>query len=243
MRFALLAPLLAGLLLALACAPEEDVITQDIVSTIPWPNQERAEYVLLDREGEEELGRGVLTVTRQDDRFELRLDFEGDETNIDKSTVLVDAETLKPTSIHRERVIDDDTETLDAEYDDIEGVVRITVKTGDDDERQVPVRLKENYYDNDSSLFLWRTIDFQEEYEAAYRTVVTGGGELQVVRLKVTGKESVTVPAGNFQAWRLEIRAADRKQIAWFADTPERLLVQYDNSRQLFQLASLNEGP
>src|SRR3972149_11056343 len=154
MRFALLGPLLAGLLLALACAPQEEVITQDIVSTIPWPNQERAEYVLLDREGEEELGRGVLTVTRQDDRFELRLRFEGDETNIDDSAVLVDAETLKPISIHRERVIDDDTETLDAEYDDIEGVVRITVKTGDDDPRQVPVRLKGDDYDNDSALYL-----------------------------------------------------------------------------------------
>src|SRR3990170_3114750 len=65
MRFALLAPLLAGLLLALACAPEEDVITQDIVSTIPWPDQERAEYILLDRDGEEEVGRGVLTGTRR----------------------------------------------------------------------------------------------------------------------------------------------------------------------------------
>src|SRR3989304_5343258 len=176
MRFALLAPLLAGLLLTLACAPEEDVITQDIVSTIPWPDQERAEYVLLDREGEEELGSGVLTVTRQDGRFELRLDFEGDETNIDKSTVLVDAETLKPVSLHRERVIDDDTETLDAEYDDVEGVVRITVKTGDDDPRQVPLRLKENYYDNDSSLYLWRTIDFHAGYQAAYRTGGTRGG-------------------------------------------------------------------
>ena len=242
MRFALLAPLLAGLLLALACAPEEDVITQDIVSTIPWPDQERAEYVLLDREGEEELGSGVLTVTRQDGRFELRLDFEGDETNIDKSTVLVDAETLKPTSIHRERVIDDDTETLDAEYDDVEGVVRITVKTGDDDPRQVPLRLKENYYDNDSSLYLWRTIDFQDGYEAAYRTVVTGGGVLQVVKLKVTGKESVTVPAGTYQAWRLEIRSSRGKHVAWFADTPERPLVQYDNSLQLFQLVAVGEG-
>ena len=241
MRLALLAPLLAGLLLALACAPQEDVITQDIVSTIPWPDQERAEYVLLDRDGEEEQGSGVLTVARQDGRFELRLRFEGDETNIDNSTVLVDAETLKPISIHRERVIDNDTETLDATYDNVEGVVNIKATSGGD-ERKIPVRLKENSYDNDSSLYLWRTIDFQEGYEAAYRTVVTGGGVLQVVRLKVTGKESVTVPAGTFQAWRLEIRAADRKQIAWFADTPQRPLVQYDNSRQLFQLTALGEG-
>src|SRR3990172_7833419 len=159
MRFALLAPLLASLLLALACAPEEDVITQDIVSTIPWPDQERAEYVLLDREGEEELGRGVLTVERKDGRFELGLHYVGageTEGDTDDTTVLVDAATLKPVSLARTLVSEGERLAVEAEYDAVEGVVNITEISEDGRERLVPLRLKENYYDNDSSLFLWR---------------------------------------------------------------------------------------
>jgi hypothetical protein len=54
------------------------------------------------------------------------------------------------------------------------------------------------------------------------------------VTLTVTGRERVSVPAGSFEAWRLEVRAGGVRQVAWFADTPSRTLLKYDNSRGLF---------
>ena len=48
------------------------------------------------------------------------------------------------------------------------------------------------------------------------------------------------MPAGEFTAWRLEISTANAKQVAWYADTPTRPLLKYDNDRNvIFELESL----
>lgn len=244
MRFALLLPLLAGLLVAVACQPRDAIITQDIVVSIPWPDHEEANYVLLDRKGEERLGSGTVTADLEGDHYELGLHYKGagdTAGDTDDTTLLVDATTLKPVSLERRLVHEGETAGIDATYDDVEGVVNITEIQDDGDERLVPLRLKSHHYDNDSSLFLWRTIDLQEDYVAHYRTVITGNRTQVVVTLAVKRNEEITVPAGTFDTWRVEIHAGDVRQIAWVADTPQRQLVQYDNSRQLFQLESISD--
>jgi hypothetical protein len=52
----------------------------------------------------------------------------------------------------------------------------------------------------------------------------------------------VTVPAGTFDAWKLEIRWESRKQTAWFADDSARTLVKYDNTDTVFELLELPTG-
>ena len=218
-----------------ACAQED----QDIVESIPWSDGERAEYVLLDRDTQEECGTGTLTVERQGDRFQLTLHFE-DGTNSDTSTVIVDDETLQPLSVRRERQIEDEVEAVEGEYDREEQTIRVVEFIGDDDPRTVPRRLDEDvFYDNESSIFIWRTIKFEEGYVVTYNTVlVNQGGALREVTLRVIGKEEVEVPAGTFDAWRVNISTEGLNQVAFFADTPEHQMVFYDNSVQLFELVS-----
>ena len=238
MRFAFLSStLFAALLLAVACGEVDSVVTQDIVSVIPWADREQAEYVLLD-EGEE-VGRGTFSITRQGDQFELQLRFVG-QGESDDTVVLVDAVTLKPHSVRRQ--VSKQSKTTVGEYDPAEGIVQITEIDDDGGERVVPQRLEEHYYDNESSLFLWRTIRFEAGYAASYHTVLVNQGAQRVVTLEVVGKEEVTVPAGTFDTWRVEMRSQGTTQVAWYADTSERPLVQYNNSRQLFQLTSLEGG-
>ena len=234
MRSLLLASTLLAALLLAACVVDEPVATRDIVSTIPWQDRERAEYVRLDRDNGEEHSRGVLTVTRENGAFELGLRFS-DERNSDEVVVLVDATTLKPISVHRE--ITSEAKIVNGEYDSEEGIIRITIIDKDGDERPVPLRLEEHYYDNESSLFLWRTILFEEGYEASYYSVLANQRGQTLVTVRVVEREEVTVPAGTFQTWRVEIRFGGTRQVAWYADTPERALVQYDNTRQILQLA------
>ena len=219
-----------------ACAQED----QDIVESIPWSDAERAEYVLLDRgEPEVECGTGTLTVERQGDRFQLTLHFE-DGDNSDTSTVMVDAETLQPFSVRRERLIDGEVEAVEGEYDREEQAIRVVEFIGDDEPRTVPRRLDEDvFYDNESSLFIWRTIKFEEGYIVKYNTVlVNQGGALREVTLRVAGKEEVKVPAGTFDAWRVDISTEGLNQVAFFADTPEHQMVFYDNSVNIFELVS-----
>ena len=219
----------------LACAQEDG----EIVTGIPWSDGERAEYVLLDHGSQEECGTGTLTVERQGDRYQLTLSFVDGE-NSDVSTVIVDDETLQPFTVRRERLIEGETEAVEGEYDRDEKVIRVVEYTGDDDPREVPRRLdEETYYDNESSMFIWRTIRFEEGYEVKYNTVlVNQGGALREVRLRVREKEEITVPAGTFLAWRVDITNEDVEQVAFFADTPEHQLLFYDNSLAIFQLTS-----
>ncbi|MDZ4278191.1 MAG: DUF3108 domain-containing protein, partial [Dehalococcoidia bacterium] len=183
---------------------------------------------------------GVLTVERQDGELELTLRFVGGGIS-DESVVVVDAETIKPITVRRERQ-GEEVEVIEGEYDAAEEIVEVTEIGEDGDERLVPLRLEENSYDNESSLFLWRTIAFEEGYEASYHSVLANFRNTNVVTLNVVGKEQVTVPAGTFDTWRVEIQAGDVDQVAWFTDTPSHVLVQYNNSLQIFKLTEAPEG-
>lgn len=209
--------------------------TQDIVSSVPFKAGEETHYVLQDTHGNEK-GTGVLSVEPgSDGGLALVLRYESGP-NTDEATVTVDAATLKPRTLHREIHSDSSQQVLDGEYRD--DVVQITQRT-DGNERSNPLRLKANSYDNDSSLFLWRAITFSDGYQARYNTVITNRRQVSAVTLKVTGRESVEVPAGTFDAWRLEISSGGVTQTAWIADRPDRLLVKYDNHAQSGRLVFL----
>ena len=223
-------------LLLTGCLEDQLVETQDLPVTPPWTAPETLSYVLLDRNDSEEIGRGTLEVTEVDGRYQVAQKFGNDEGDFDNSSVLLEPDTLKPISGERDRLVDDERVRLRSTYDTTENVVTIVEIEEDGEEREIPKELERNYYDNDSLLFVWRSIPFSVGFEAKHYTVVTGSGEQHIVALEVVRKEQVTVPAGTFDAWRLEIKGSDVNQVAWYADTPERPLVQYDNSEQFFQL-------
>lgn len=228
--------LIPAAILLTGCLEDQLVETQDLPVSPPWTAPETLSYILLERSDGEEVGRGTLEVAEVDGRYQVSQKFENDEGDFDNSAVLVDMETLKPISSERDRLVDDERVRLRATYDTTENVVTIVEIEEDGEEREIPKELERNYYDNDSLLFVWRSIPFSVGFEAKHYTVVTGSGEQHIVALEVVRQEEITVPAGTFNAWRLEIQGSDVDQVAWYADTPERPLVQYDNSEQVFQL-------
>jgi hypothetical protein len=116
----------------------------------------------------------------------------------------------------------------------------VTVHQSDeDDERTDTLAVPLTSYDTWTDLFLWRTIDFREGFEVKYLGVVSADfkkPEVITISLEVSGLEAVEVPAGSFNAWKLEIRSGGRTQRAWIADSPERPLVRYDNTELVFEL-------
>lgn len=216
----------------MACQTESGSPTSDVVSTIPWANEESLEYVLLGSDGNQE-ATARLSIDAAGDTTTFTAYFES-ETHTDTITTVTDSETLKPISVKREatgETPEDDT-LLEVEYTEEGAFIRVG-------ERQSGISVGEHSYENETSLFLWRTIDFAEDYEASYTSVITNHRDDARVYLRVTGKETVTVPAGDFDTWRLEIIASNARQIAWIADTPERTLVRYDNDRGLvFELVT-----
>ncbi|HWO72909.1 MAG TPA: DUF3108 domain-containing protein [Dehalococcoidia bacterium] len=205
--------------------------TSDVAGTVPWGDTERHTYVIRNDDGEE-LGQGVLSIQRAGATTTLTQEYKS-KVATDSISVVVDSQTLKPVSGSRRIVNPGGEDVLEVTYTPEGALIR------HNDEKQSGLSVPEHSYDNDSSLFLWRTLPFAPGYEASYTTIITGRRSRQKVNLEVTGKETVRVPAGQFEAWRLEIRTSNARQVAWFADTPQRTLLRYDNDRdQIFELTS-----
>ncbi|MGB2695524.1 MAG: DUF3108 domain-containing protein [Dehalococcoidia bacterium] len=243
MRLLIIASVVLGGFFAMsACLQAKPVTTRDIVANIPWGDEEQATYVLLKDNGKDELGNGTLSIERQGDEFEFRSEFANEDAS-DSSVMHVDAETLKPHTIRREIHDKDEAQILDATYNTKDKILEI-VQVIDGKRLPRPERLdREHYYDNETSAFLWRTINFRKDYQAYYYSILANqGGDDQLLRLEVVGKEEIEVPAGKFNAWRLEISTPRGLQTAWYTDTPEHTLVRYDTTRNVLELRSMPRG-
>jgi hypothetical protein len=197
------------------------VAPSDVVSTIPWPQKEDLRYLLVDKTGKQ-TGMADLTISVEGPTTRLGQSFANGQ-NSDDTSVIVDSQTLKPISSTRTITSPASKEELSVSYTSAGALIK-------QNDKQSGLSVPEHAYDNDTSLFLWRTLRFEAGYEAAYVTIITNRRSRQIVDVKVLGREAVSVPAGDFQAWRLEINAGSAKQTAWYADTQTRPLVKYDNS-------------
>jgi hypothetical protein len=221
--FALLATFVVS-----CAAPQEgpQVQTSDVVATIPWPDRETARYRMVDDDGND-VGTATLSIEREGGAYVLRSSFDSGKAT-DESEVRVDAATLKPLRVSRSIVSQDETTEFTAVYRPEDDIVELTEKT-DGNERTNPLRLPDHYYDNETSLFLWRTIDLRDGYEGAYNAVLSTQRRTVLVTLRVSRPEQVETPAGTFDAWRVEVQGGGVTLFAWYADTPERPLVRYEN--------------
>ncbi|MBX7112318.1 MAG: DUF3108 domain-containing protein [Dehalococcoidia bacterium] len=225
-------------LVALGCgnSSSADVETTPIVGTVPFADGERLTYELRDDRGV--LGHGVLTVTREGNEFVLKQDYEeattpeGATATSDRSTSRVDVATLQPHSVERTVQGRDDTTEYAAEYSDDGSSVRLSRDGG----HERDVKLPEYSYENESSLWLWRSLDLAEGYKSKYVSVNLVERTRQTVALEVTGRQRTTVPAGTFDTWRLQIRNGRATRVVWVnVDAPHQV-IQWDNGDVVFRL-------
>jgi hypothetical protein len=250
-------PLLA---IAAACADSHRCPDcTDIIAGVPFASGESLNYQL--QQNGEDKADFQTTVTRDGDHLVLKQISKDDEGNSDTTAVTVDAQTLKPAlllgadnqpipSATRD-VIDSEQRTLlestyaSVDTDTCDTGTQVTVKKSvfqppddatPDSERSVPKCLPEFAYDNDTSLFIWRAIKFEEGYTVTYRTWLTNQQEQQIVTLTVKGQQRVTTPAGDFDSWYVEIAADETTQQAWFATTDDHRMLRYNNGNVTFLL-------
>ena len=229
-----------GAVALVACTLAEEVATQDVVADIPWAAGEEASYSIWD--DDERVGSGVLKIEAQDQQLRLVQEYESADFK-DRTTLEVEKATLKPLS--GQRVITGEQGELHLAVRYFGGIVEVERTVREDSKeksRTDSLNVPAHAYDTGSSLFLWRAIAFDEDYQATYvnmATAIVGKAQRNHVTLRVAGRETVEVPAGTFQAWRLEIRSAGVKQTAWYATSAGRPLVKYDNGETVFLLESL----
>lgn len=232
-KFLFLTPALAAAVLGACGGDSGDHTLSKVFQGPPWSGDETNVYHLLRAEDDEEYGECTM---------ETRLDVEGGNTrlsrlctdgeNRDDGTVLVEPETLEPLSSTRSqyRADRDETYTFHSTYE--YPIVKFASdEAGDtfETERDLPepddASPDPGYYDDESLLWLVRGIPLSEGWEGSFRDVSAGTGQTFRVDLKVEELEQVSVPLGEFQAWRVRIRTASITQFAWVeAESPHRLI-------------------
>ena len=240
-----------GLLLAGCASSGSSAGTEDIVAQIPLRDGERFVYELIDRDGEL-VGHGTFTTTANGDTFELRQSYEEPETPpgarpiSDDSLVVVDTTTLKPHAAERtiRRREAEDDEAYSAVYDPTapDGPRVLVTRLEGGEERERDIELRDHYYDTESSLWLWRTIDLREDFEARYVNFNARDGSQATARLVIVDRQTIEVPAGTFETWRLQVRTGRDTRIAWIHVEAPHEIVQWDNGSLFFRLEKSSTG-
>ena len=223
--------------------------TEDVVTQISFAPGERLVYGIRDAAGTR-LGTGTLTVVEQGGHLALRQTYEeaappsGLPPSTDGGSVEVDAKTLRPLAGTRQIArregnvapVDGYTWT----YGEVSGkdVLRTTAIKHGKSPSLKDITLRDHYYDNETSLWLWRTLDFAEGYDRFYVSANAVEQEQQTVNLSIRQRETVEVPAGTFEAWRLLFRNGRAVRTAWVNVTAPHEVVKWDNGEVIFVLES-----
>lgn len=233
--FAFLSTLLA------ACAGSAPVAETDpVVNAVPFVDGERYVYRLIDRDGVD-VGAGTFTTGRDDGTWVLTQTYANDlGVVVDESIVVVDAETLQPRTMERVIAQGDEVEVVTATYeDDSDGArtVRATHVDGED-ERSRTIEISEHDYEDQSSLWLWRTLALGEGLDARYTTVDPREGGRVTANVMQVDRQTLETPVGSFDTWVLQIRTGRETVNVWIhVDAPHQV-VRFDNGRLFFELES-----
>jgi len=128
-----------------------------------------------------------------------------------------------------------------AEYspDKIDLEVRTASK---ESSRQIPTG--RTAYDNEQVLYLIRRLPLAEGYRASFPIFPVQGGAIVEGRVEVTGKEKITVPAGTFDCYMIDLSVYAAKVQAlqhdlWISADEHQYLVKYDSKSAIMELAEV----
>ena len=233
------AALVALAALLAACASSTRVAeTDSVVSRVAFIDGEATEYRLIDRDGVA-VGTGRFTTSRGDGTWVLTQTYEDAAgVVVDESIVVVDAETLQPRSTERVITRGGEVEVVTASYEDADGgrTVRATHLEGDD-ERTRTIDINEYDYEDQSSLWLWRSLALGEGLDVRYTTVDPREGGRVTANVMQVDRQELETPFGlTYDTWVLQIRTGRETVNVWIHVEPPHQVVRFDNGRLFFEL-------
>lgn len=158
----------------------------------------------------------------------------------ERAMVFADPHTLIPVKTELERESGQGHVDYVAEYGSDEVTIRANLPRGyEEAAMRLPAR---PFYDDEQLIMIIRALPLSSRFRGTLRSVVTRAGAQDSVILRVRGRESISVPAGHFDTWILDIAGTD--QSAWIAVAPPHQLVRYENRKTgiLSELAEYTEG-
>jgi hypothetical protein len=195
------------------------------LASAPWSNGESTNYDWLDDASGNNIGTSTITISLQTTNWYIKeVDTIGQTNQTIEMTIMVG--TLEPVGEQKTITSPGNDIQLTSTYGegkvDISAVVNGTTKTAS-------VDVPENAIDNDQLLETLRALPFSEGYKVSYVIVNTMTATKIDGTFTIQPQEMVTVPAGNFNTWTVEMNFGQTTQYAWYqVDSPHNL-VKYDN--------------
>jgi len=146
------------------------------------------------------------------------------------SWVEADMESMKPLRSRWKHTLIGDVE---ATY--VEG--RADLKTsGKEGTKQL--ELDGVIYDNEEAIQLMRRLPLETNYQTSVRFVSSLAASIVPVKLEVSGVEKVTVSAGTFDCYKVELSI---RQTFWYSTDSHRYLVKFEANGVVVELAEINK--
>jgi hypothetical protein len=130
--------------------------------------------------------------------------------------------------------------TLRAHFTDSERQIKMN-RPGEEPEPYTQ-KLADVTYDNEQVLYLVRRLPLASGYKTSF--LLTGRpGATAVASLEVVGIESVTVPAGTFECFKVEIGVPPAVETQWFSTDANRYVVKVGNPQIIVELTEIDRLP
>ena len=219
-------------LLAAACANDPTIVSSKIFETAPWAGAEEISYLVTNR-GIDGAGtcRFVTPAERTGPaRFEQHCskDQFGDER-----LVIADAASLAPARASRTNT--DSKKGTAVTHTITYGAAEATFTTDDGKQSRSTTRPlpqtggsspDPGWYDDDALFWLARGLPRREGWKGGYTHVINAGQPRVLdVSVEVQKPETVRVPAGTFQAWRVRFQRDTTVYVLWVdSEAPNRVV-------------------
>lgn len=227
-RFRLLA--LASLLLTLvACsiggsAGSEAAGVGLALGPAPWKNGDVARYDIIDKSGKK-VGSDVFSFSLSGAAWVISDHTQGSNFE-QQAQVRLDAASLQPLGEEKTVKADKTNYTLSTVYSRGKLVINAVVNG---QKRNATISVPANGLDNDQLLMTLRALQFSDGYVAQFTNVVAANALKLATTVRVLGRETIQVPAGSFDCWKVELDFGQAKQYVWYDTAGQHDMVQYDN--------------
>jgi hypothetical protein len=199
----------------------------------PWGAGEISEYAVTDVNGQAAgITRYAITAGQSPDNgrgWLIRREIAAQGVN---ETVTVETtEDYRPliSTVTRSTVSQPGQETVKATYD--RGQVDMELTTRQNVTTYERTNIPSDARDSNVLLPIVRSLPLAEGYATRIQAFLPIAGLMETFTVSVLDRETVTVPAGTFETFKVELRTNNYTTVAWYAQDDARVLVKYEDGR------------
>ena len=147
----------------------------------------------------------------------------------EQATVEMQPVGYRPVYSHLVRTFGGGKQVVETQFEGAQVDIALTNRQGATVYQRVQV--PSDIRDERTLLLIMRALPLAQGYATRINSFLPIAGQMERVALQVRRKENVTVPAGSFDTWVVELKANDRTTRAWVAQAAPFPVVKFIDGR------------